>query len=103
MRRTWVDVMADLIAFVGDAPILGHNVSFDLAFLRQTGAFKNNIEIDTYELAAVLMPTASRYNLSALAQQLGVLLPTAHRALDDAKATHGVFVELLDKSQSDPA
>ena len=97
-----VDVMADLIAFVGDAPILGHNVSFDLAFLRQTGAFKNNIEIDTYELAAVLMPTASRYNLSALAQQLGVLLPTAHRALDDAKATHGVFVELLDKANQIP-
>ncbi|MBG0784321.1 MAG: DEAD/DEAH box helicase family protein [Anaerolineaceae bacterium] len=97
-----VDVMADLVAFVGDAPVLGHNVSFDLTFLRQAGALKHNIEIDTYELAAVLMPTASRYNLSALAQQLGVLLPATHRALDDAKATHGVFIELLEKAHQLP-
>ncbi len=96
------DVMADLIAFVGDAPVLGHNVTFDLTFLRQAGALKQNIEIDTYELAAVLMPTASRYNLSALAQQLGVLLPATHRALDDARATHGVFVELIDKAHQLP-
>ncbi len=97
-----VDVMADLIAFVGDAPVLGHNVTFDLTFLRQAGALKQNIEIDTYELAAVLMPTASRYNLSALAQQLGVLLPATHRALDDARATHGVFVELIEKAHQLP-
>ena len=96
------DVMADLIAFVGDAPVLGHNVTFDLTFLRQSGALKQNIEIDTYELAAVLMPAASRYNLSALAQQLGVLLPATHRALDDARATHGVFVELIEKAHQLP-
>lgn len=97
-----VDVIGELIAFVGEAPVVGHNVSFDLTFLRQAGALKQNIEIDTYELAAVLMPTASRYNLSALAQQLGILLPTAHRALDDAKATHGVFLELYKKAQELP-
>ena len=97
-----VDKMGELIAFVGDAPVLGHNVTFDLTFLRQAGALKHNIEIDSYELAAVLMPTASRYNLSALAQQLGILLPSAHRALDDAKATHGVFIELMEKARQLP-
>ena len=96
------DVMGELIAFVGEAPVLGHNVSFDLTFLRQAGALKHNIEIDTYELAAVLMPTASRYNLSALAQQLGILQPATHRALDDAKATHAVFIELLQKARELP-
>ncbi len=96
------EVIGELIAFCGDEPILGHNVSFDLTFLRQAGALRNNIEIDTYELAAVLMPTASRYNLSALAQQLGVLLPATHRALDDAKATHAVFIELVQKARELP-
>jgi DNA polymerase-3 subunit epsilon/ATP-dependent DNA helicase DinG len=94
--------IAELIAFAGNAPILGHNVTFDLTFLRQAGALRENIGIDTYELAAVLMPTASRYNLSALAQQLGVLLPSAHRALDDAKATHGVFMALVEKARQLP-
>lgn len=96
------DVMGDFIAFVGDAPVVGHNVSFDLSFLQRAGALKQNTDIDTYELAAVLMPTASRYNLSALAQQLNVLLPATHRALDDAKATHAVFMALLEKAQALP-
>lgn len=96
------DVMGDLINFVGDAPVVGHNISFDLSFLRRAGAFHHNIEIDTYELAAVLLPTASRYNLSALAQQLGVLLPATHRALDDARATHAVFLELIEKAKALP-
>ena len=97
-----VDVMGELIAFVGDAPVVGHNISFDLAFLRQAGALIHNIDIDTYELAAVLMPTATRYNLSALAQQLSILLPATHRALDDAKVTHAVFIALMAKAQQLP-
>ena len=96
------DVMGDFIAFVGDSPVVGHNISFDLTFLQRAGALKQNIDIDTYELAAVLMPTASRYNLSALAQQLNVLLPATHRALDDAKATHAVFLELIEKAKELP-
>ncbi len=96
------DVIGEFIAFAGDDPVVGHNISFDLDFLRRAGALKDNIDIDTYELAAVLMPTASRYNLSALAQQLGVLQPATHRALDDAKATHAVYIELLEKAQQLP-
>ena len=96
------DVIGDLIGFVGDAPVVGHNISFDLSFLRRAGALTNNIDIDTYELAAVLMPTASRYNLSALAQQLGILLPATHRALDDARVTHRVFIELVEKAHELP-
>jgi ATP-dependent DNA helicase DinG len=96
------DVIGDFIAFVGDAPVVGHNISFDLSFLQRAGSLKHNTDIDTYELAAVLMPTASRYNLSALAQQLNVLLPATHRALDDAKATHAVFMALLEKANEFP-
>ena len=97
-----VDVMAEMIAFIGEAPVVGHNISFDLSFLQQAGALRHNIDIDTYELAAVLMPTASRYNLSALAQQLNILLPATHRALDDARVTHAVFVTLMEKAQTLP-
>src|SRR5512141_1990011 len=81
------EVAEDLAAFVGDAPIVGHNVRFDLGFLQKAGLFQYNEVIDTYELASVLMPTASRYNLGALGKQLGILLPATHRALDDARVT----------------
>ena len=61
------EVVEDLAAFVGDSPIVGHSIRFDLGFLQAAGlSFSYQEVIDTYELASVLMPTASRYNLGAL-------------------------------------
>ncbi len=73
--------------FVGNAPIIGHNVGFDLNFLYPHGLFQNNLWIDTYDLAAVMMPGATRYSLSSLARQLNIELTEAHRALNDARAS----------------
>jgi ATP-dependent DNA helicase DinG len=90
------DVVVELEAFAGDAPVIGHNVRFDLGFLQRAGLFPYNDVSDTYELASVLMPTASRYNLGALGKQLGILLPATHRALDDAKVTMAAFNRLFE-------
>jgi len=95
-------VVQELADFVGDAPVLGHNVRFDLSFLQRYGLFELNEFLDTYELASVLLPDASRYNLGALGQLLGILLPANHRALDDARVTHAVFLQLFDKAQTLP-
>ena len=89
-------VMHELADFVGDAPVLGHNVRFDLSFLQPHNILLQNDVLDTYELASVLMPTASRYNLGALGQCMGVLLPATHRALDDARVTHAVYIQLYE-------
>jgi DNA polymerase-3 subunit epsilon/ATP-dependent DNA helicase DinG len=45
-------------------------------------------------MASVLLPSARRYNLSALGQHLGIPFPANHRALDDARVTHAVFTRL---------
>jgi DNA polymerase-3 subunit epsilon/ATP-dependent DNA helicase DinG len=90
------DIAHELEAFVGDSPVVGHNVRFDLGFLKRHGLFQHNQVIDTYELASVPIPSASRYNLGSLGQQLGLLLPATHRALDDAKVTHGVYNRLYE-------
>ncbi len=88
------DIAAELADFVGEAPIVGHNVSFDLSFLRRHNLFKYNDAIDTYEMASVLLPNASRYGLGPLSSLLTVPLPATHRALDDALVTHGVYLRL---------
>lgn len=85
-----------LESFVGDAPIVGHNVRFDLGFLQKQIPFSSNAVIDTYELAAVLLPNASRYNLGSLGKELGILLPATHRAMDDAKVTMAALNRLID-------
>ncbi|MGC1376776.1 MAG: helicase C-terminal domain-containing protein [Anaerolineales bacterium] len=89
------DVLEDLEAFVGDLPVLGQNVRFDLGFLQKQRVLALNPVLDTYELASVLLPTASRYNLGALGQLLGIPLPADHRALDDARVTQAVYESLL--------
>jgi ATP-dependent DNA helicase DinG len=90
------DVLSDLAAFVGTVPILGHNIQFDLSFFVKHSLFLFNTSMDTYEMAAVLLPSASRYNLGALARELIVPQSAQHRALDDARATHLVFLRLMD-------
>ncbi|MDA1330331.1 MAG: DNA polymerase III subunit epsilon [Chloroflexi bacterium] len=96
------EVLDELGQFVGDAPVLGQRVSFDLSFLRRQGVLKQNDSIDTYDMAAVLLPRAGRYNLGALGKLLNIPLPATHRALDDARVTVGVFQKLSDKMQELP-
>lgn len=91
-------VLQQLIDFAGDSPIVGHNVQFDLGFLNQANALKYSQAIDTYEMASVLMPLASRYNLGGLCQQLSIPVFNAHRALDDAKMTQLLFIRLYEKA-----
>lgn len=88
------DVIQEFHTFVGDNEIIGHNIRFDLSFLRRFSKLDRNIVTDTYELSTVLLPTNPRYSLGSLAYDLGVLLPATHRALDDARATRGVFLRL---------
>jgi DNA polymerase-3 subunit epsilon/ATP-dependent DNA helicase DinG len=90
------EVLPGLIHFVGNLPILGHNVRFDVSFLRKQGIFKKNELLDTYELASILCPTAGRYNLKSLAYFLGVPHLSAHRALSDAHATYAIYARLYD-------
>ncbi len=95
-------VIQDLEAFVGTSTVVGHNVRFDLGFLQKQGILGLAEAIDTYELAAVLMPTASRYNLGSLGQILGILIPNSHRALDDARLTHAVYFKLYEQAVQMP-
>jgi len=96
------DVFPDLETFVGDSPILGQNIGFDVSFFQRYGGFRQNPLIDTYEMASVLLPTAPRYGLGSLCHQLGVVLSGAHRAINDARATMSVYTKLYEKLQQLP-
>ena len=88
--------------FVGDAPVIGHNVSFDIGFLAKAGVRFRGPVFDTRELASMLLPSGN-YSLNMLARSLGIAPWNAHRALDDAVATHRVFNRLVDVAlEKDP-
>ncbi len=84
--------------FVSHYPVVAHNVKFDMSFLRRQGLLRQNLPIDTFELASILMPHAARYSLGRLADALGIQFTTRHRALDDAKATKELFLKLLEQA-----
>ena len=89
--------------FFGDTLVMGHNVAFDLSFMRPHGMLADNPALDTFELASILLPKAPRYSLGALAAQLGVDLPKAHRAYDDAQATGQLYWRLWEKLRGLPS
>ncbi len=95
-------VIQDFADFVGDLPVIGHNVRFDLNFLKTKHAFDHNPVNDTFEIAAVLLPSAPRYSLSALVDTLEVSNLQPHRAQEDAEATMAVFLRLIDKARALP-
>jgi ATP-dependent DNA helicase DinG len=86
-----------LRAFLGDAPLVGHNVQFDVTFLRRVGVAGRNPLVDTYELASMLLPGLRSYTLASVAEALGVTCDTLHRALADAQLSRRVFLALLQR------
>lgn len=87
-----------LVAFVGSAPVIAHNISLDMAFLQQRhGVLLKARKLDTYELASILMPRAPRYSLNSLTADVGITLEHAHRALDDARATALLYWKLWER------
>jgi DNA polymerase-3 subunit epsilon/ATP-dependent DNA helicase DinG len=95
-------VLADFAKFVGNTPVLGHNIRFDLSFLRPYKILALNDSIDTYDLASVLIPNAGRYSLSALAQSLGIPVPEKHRGSSDAHTTWHLFLRLYEELSQMP-
>lgn len=86
--------LEQLTAFVGNYPIVGHNIAFDLSFLQRHNCLVGNASLDTFELASILLPQAPRYSLAQLANHLGLDLESHHRALEDALATQQLFTRL---------
>lgn len=84
--------------FIGENPIVGHTVWLDMQFLQRAGMRLPNPTLDTFELASILIPYAARYSLAQLARELGIEYTTKHRALEDSKATHQLFIALLNRA-----
>jgi len=94
---SFASVAADLVAFVGSSPIVGHNLAFDLGFLGMQQVRLENPVCDTWDMAYVISPRQRDYSLGGLAMALGVSHDRPHRALEDATATMGVFLKLADQ------
>ena len=87
----------EFAAFARGLALVAHNAPFDIGFLAEAGLQVRAPAFDSYELASVLLPTATRLDLRSLAESLGVTVEESHRALADAEVTAEVFLRLLER------
>lgn len=89
--------------FLGDWPIVGHNINFDISFLRAAGvALEQNPIWDTWSLATMLFTERGSYSLEALAARLQIVNPEAHRAEPDARTGLLLFERLREELEALP-
>lgn len=92
------DVLPHFLAFAGELPLLGHNLSFDYGFLKQACVnAKQPFErtgIDTLKLARRFLPAEQKKNLESLRTLFSIDTGTVHRALADAYAAALVYERL---------
>jgi predicted DnaQ family exonuclease/DinG family helicase len=93
----WKNLIFEIEDFIWDYPVLWHNTQFDTWFLRNNGIeLKNNLELDTFELANFLLIEEKSLSLESLSTSLWIELEWSHRALNDTLATIKLFKHLLD-------
>jgi len=102
------EVMPRFLAFISGYTLAGHNVSFDLGFLKEACDTLGYVlptsadALDTYAIARILKPTAPALTLIDLARILDVPMNGAHRALADATTTASVLIALEQQADALP-
>lgn len=93
------EVLKALWDFVGQSPVVGHNLDFDLAFLKKESA-RAGLSMpavgcrDTLTLARRNIRDCADYRLETLAAYFDIQQETAHRALADCMTTFRIFEKL---------
>jgi DNA polymerase-3 subunit epsilon len=102
------EVMAEAARFVGEAPLVAHNASFDQRFwveeLQRVGARTDHAFACTLLLSRRLYPDAGSYRLGSLAA-FHALPPAgrAHRAMADAEVAASLLSRIRGDIQRDYA
>ena len=94
------EILPKVIEFVGDSVLVAHNADFDIGFLKYNctllGLKLGNTYLDTLRLAKDLFPQYKKYKLGIIAENLGIKVDVAHRALDDVDTTVKVLNIMFD-------
>jgi CRISPR-associated protein Cas2 len=93
------DALRCFMEFIGKDALLGHNISFDMEFLRQTCkqmdmAIPTNRCIDLAKLARRKLHRVSNYKLATLAEHFRLTTRVEHRALPDCNVIYQVYCKV---------
>lgn len=91
-------IYQDILRFIENDVIIGHNVIFDVNFLKLAFARCNiefnNKHIDTLSLSRKLLPNLKNHKLSTVVKYFKIRYDVKHRALADTLVTYEVYKKL---------
>lgn len=96
-------ISSNLALFIGNYPIVGHNIEFDLNFLEAKGIPILNPQIDTLKLASILLSDLPSLSLDTISRQLKIAHQNKHRAMSDAYVCYELLQILTEKINQIPA
>ena len=92
-------VLPKVLDFVKDTVLVAHNATFDIGFIKhnadQLGLEFNPTYIDSLPLAKELFPHFKKFKLGIIADNLGIEVDVAHRALADVDTLVKVMEVML--------
>lgn len=94
-QRSASQAFEEFLSFCGGADLMGHNLPFDYGFLKQQATVQHlpfeKRGIDTLKIARCLLNDLESRSLTSLCAYYHIDRSRAHRALDDAMATHQLY------------
>ncbi|MCL2548557.1 MAG: 3'-5' exonuclease, partial [Symbiobacteriaceae bacterium] len=93
-------VVGEFLSFVGDFPLVAHNIRFDIDFLNAAcnrlglKAITNRC-IDTLSLSRRLIPGLPNYKLESLTEHLSIEAEESHRGFSDCIAVSELYLKLM--------
>lgn len=96
--KAWEELLPTVRKKLKNTVIVGHNIDFDIRFLRENGVeIDPQVRIDTHELARLVLIREGSYALEVLSQKYGFMHTDAHRAMSDVIASKDLFLFLQEK------
>lgn len=94
--RNIEEVLPEFLSFVNEDIVIGHNVSFDIGFIKENclnlfGMIFENDYVCTMHLSRKLFPEYRHHRLCDLAERFNIRQDVAHRALADVYTTYNCY------------
>lgn len=99
------DIISQVLDFIGDNILLGHNIIFDYSFIKKAAVnAKLTFEksgIDTLKIARRILPELPDRKLTSLCAHFDIDPGKSHRALDDALSAASVYWKMYELRSDD--
>lgn len=92
-------IFPKFLVFLKNSPIVAHNSSFDMGFIKQTAerfnVCINNPVVDTLQMSRIMFPYLDNHKLNTVSTYLQVTLENHHRSMSDSAAAAEIYIKCL--------